>query len=381
MSSNNTIRICAAGSGKTWGICNDALSSVTPVAQNKRVLITTYTNKGVDTINSELAKQNIGVISNLITVRSWYQFLMSEFIRPYQSFIGGINEVKSFDFSGRYGQVNYGRKGERKRYFSGQHYIKKDNASELVVYLNEQSDGAVINRLERIYSHIYIDEIQDMAGEDLSIVQLLFASTISVICVGDNKQATYQTHNTRKGKRQSGRNFWEFCMQAKKLGMAIIEESMVSRRFNGNICAFANYVFPNSKNISTCMAEISGHDGVFIIAKSDVKLYCEYFLPDVLKYDKRTDVGDFISLNFGQCKGMTFDRVLVYPNKPLSDFLRGKKLESPEKYYVAVTRPKYSLAILVEKPIKNPVFEDVQIKIGDVSIQAQRFIEKSFKNV
>jgi len=31
------------------------------------------------------------------------------------------------------------------------------------------------------------------------------------------------------------------------------------------ICAFANSVYPNSKNIFTSMNETTGHDGVFII--------------------------------------------------------------------------------------------------------------------
>ena len=339
----------------------------------RSALITTFTNKGVDTINTELAKQNMGVPSKKIVVRSWYQFLMAELIRPYQSFIVGINEVKSFDFSDRYGQVNYGRIGERKRYFSGR-YVKKDNASELAVYLNEQSKGAVIKRLEQTYSHIFIDEVQDMAGDDLTIMQLLFDSSLSVTCVGDNKQATYKTHNTIKKKKHSGKNLWEFCADTQNCGTSVIEECMVSRRFNSNICTFANSVFPNENDISTCMAEVTEHDGVFIISQSDVQRYCNYFSPTILKYDKKTDVGDAVSFNFGQCKGMTFKRVLIFPNGPLSNFLGGKKLTSPEKYYVAVTRPKYSLAIVVEKWPKSTMFEEVQVVLGDVHIQALRFV-------
>lgn len=274
MSSNNMIRMCAAGSGKTWGICNEALANVNNATNTKRVLITTYTTKGVDTVYKEITKQNLGVPSQQIIVRSWYQFLLVELIRPYQSYIVGINQIKAFDFSDRYGQVNFGRKGEIIRYFSGkQRFVKKDCASELVLFINEQSHGSVIDRLEKAYSHIYVDEIQDMAGYDLSIIEMLFESGISIICVGDNKQATYSTHNAQKNKSKSGRNFWEFCADKQSNGVATIKENMTSRRFNSNICAFANRVYPNTKNISTSMNETTEHDGVFVIERTDLERY------------------------------------------------------------------------------------------------------------
>jgi hypothetical protein len=369
--------MCAAGSGKTWSICNEALANANDAENGKRILITTYTNKGVDTVNGELAKQNLGVPSQRITVRTWYQFLLAELIRPYQSYIIGINQIKAFDFTDRYGQVNYGKVGEAKRYFSGrQRLVKKDNASELAVYLNKLSLGCVIDRLEKVYSHIYIDEMQDMAGHDLSIVEMLFDSEIEVICVGDNKQATYSTHNTRKNKRKAGQNLWEFYADKLKDGVATIEENMVSRRFNSNICAFANAVYPNTKNITTSMTEITGHDGVFIIESNDAERYFEHFNPAVLKYDRRTDVGGVLSYNYGECKGMTFNRVLLYPTKPLTDFLTGKALTSQEKYYVAVTRPRYSLAIVVDKLPTSTIFEPVDIPLGKMPIHALRFVDR-----
>lgn len=381
MPSTNTIRMCAAGSGKTWGICNDALGNVAATPSGKRVLITTYTNKGVDTVNGELAKQNLGVTSQKITVCSWYQFLMAELIRPYQSIIVGINQIRAFDFSDRYGQVNYGRKGQARRYFSGrQKYVMKDYASELAVFLIENSEGAVIDRLASIYSHIYIDEMQDMAGYDMTILDLLFDSNVSVICVGDNKQATYRTHNTKNRKGQSGKNLWEYCADKNERGLVIIEKSLVSRRFNRSICAFANSVYPNENNISTSMTEVSGHDGVFLIARSDVRHYCDYFTPIILKYDAKTDTGEIPSFNFGQCKGMTFERVVIYPNKPLLDFLTGTGLKSPEKYYVAVTRSKYSIAIVVDELISNDFFKIDKVQLGDMEIQASVFINTANDN-
>ena len=51
---------------------------------------------------------------------------------------------------------------------------------------------------------------------------------------------------------------------------------------------------------------------------------------------------------------MTFERVLIYPNGPFKEFLfKRKKLNSPQKYYVAATRAKYSIAFVVDSFPKN----------------------------
>jgi DNA helicase-2/ATP-dependent DNA helicase PcrA len=71
---------------------------------------------------------------------------------------------------------------------------------------------------------------------------------------------------------------------------------------------------------------------------------------------------------------MTFDRVLIFPNGPLKRFLQGKKLGAPEKYYVGVTRPRCSLAIVVDSFPKNPLFQQINLTIGAESIEAMRFI-------
>lgn len=371
----NTIKMSAAGSGKTWGICNDALAIIADPDYSKRVLITTFTNKGVETIEKEIRKQNHGVLEARIVVYSWYQFLLYELIRPYQTYIAGINEIKSFDFSNMFGRINYQTAGNKRRYINVHGNVLANQASELVILLNGRSKGLVINRLEQIYSHVFIDEIQDMAGNDLGVISLLLDSTIATICVGDNKQATYRTHNTSKNKKQTGKNIWEFFSSVSNSGKADVELNLVSRRFNEQICGFANLIYPNENNISTQMTETTEHDGVFLIMRDDVLSYYKAFLPTVLKYDKKTETDGFESFNFGQCKGVTFERVLIYPNGPLKDFINtGKALGSQQKYYVAATRPKYSLAIVVDTFPNNEKFAKETICVGKINIQAMRFV-------
>ena len=127
--------------------------------------------------------------------------------------------------------------------------------------------------------------------------------------------------------------------------------------------------------MTSSMTEKTEHDGVFIIAKKDAMVYFEHFSPQELRYDRRTSgtCGDG-AVNFGECKGITYNRCLIYANKTFVQFLKGKKLETPEKYYVAVTRARYSNAIIVDKLFGAVGFEKCKIKIGEDEIEAEKYL-------
>ena len=84
---------------------------------------------------------------------------------------------------------------------------------------------------------------------------------------------------------------------------------------------------------------------------NDIDKYVDIYNPVQLRYDKRTKVNPIPkTMNFGLSKGLTFNRVLIYPTKPMLDWLSGKskdmKDESLSKFYVAVTRARYSVAFV-----------------------------------
>lgn len=354
MQSRNIIRIEAAGAGKTYNICKEALARINNIELNKRVLLLSYTNRGVGAIKDEVCKQNMGIIDSKIDIMTWYSFILNELVKPYQSAIFEINEVRSIDFTDAYGKVNYKSTGTRERYITSNGDVKSKEIAELVLQINKKSQGKVINRLSKLYSHIFIDEVQDMAGYDLDIIEMLMYSEIVVICVGDNKQATFKTNNSIRNKSKSGIKIWDFFQKLISEGVADVQKNLVSRRFNQEICSFANMVYSNENNISTSMNEKTNHDGVILINKHDVQKYYNYYKPIVLKYDKRTLTDEYQSFNFGECKGMTFERVLIYPNGPFKDFLlKRKALKTPQKYYVAATRAKYSIAFVMDTFPKN----------------------------
>lgn len=63
--------------------------------------------------------------------------------------------------------------------------------------------------------------------------------------------------------------------------------------------------------------------------------------------------------NFGESKGATRDRVLIYPTQKISDWLFNNmdfnSFEIKCKFYVAVTRAKYSVAIVCENNTETDI--------------------------
>lgn len=380
MSSNpsrNIVKMSAAGSGKTYDICEDALKNA---KLGNRVLITTYTNRGVESVRKEIRSQNEGVLHSLVVVKTWYEFMMADLIKPYQRYLTNeIGGIKGFDYSQVYRYINYDKYGTQKRYITGSKKVRSNEGSSLVCLLNNLSDGKVISRLEENYHTIYFDEIQDMAGYDIEIIRLLINSSIGVVCCGDNKQATFSTHNAKSHKKMTGKNIWVFFKELEESGLVDVERKLASRRFNSQICCFANNTFPIGDPITTIMSKETEHDGVFLIDAADIHSYTETYAPQVLRYNIKTKTYGCLAVNFGACKGETFERVMIIPNGPIKKFImKGVALSSPEKYYVAFTRAKYSIAIVLEKMPKTlKGYEEVLIECVEKRIRALKYIVRS----
>lgn len=373
MQSNNVIIMAAAGAGKTHDICKEVIENAK--ITNKKILITTYTNKGIESIEKEYKKQNNGVIDKNVVILSWFQFLLRELVKPYQSSIlKGINIINSIDFNHQYGYINFNSRGTPKHYILSNNNILSNTVSEFAIDSNKNSNSKVIQRLENIYSYIYIDEIQDLAGEDIEILDLLFNSKMSVQCVGDVKQSTYTTYNAKKNKTVTGIHFIDYFKELEKNGIITLKFNNKTRRFGTEICEFSNSIFDDNNKIESDTIYNKENQGVYLLNKKDFEDYFKIYKPQVLKFDARTKI-DYDSLNFGQCKGMTFDRVAIFPNKKYKEFLqKGTSLDAPCKYYVSATRAKYSIVFVVERLFENDNFKYTNINLEDNSIKVSKYI-------
>ncbi|MDK2828121.1 MAG: ATP-dependent helicase UvrD/PcrA [Clostridium butyricum] len=350
MQLKNKVIISAAGSGKTTYIVKDAL------AKNKeKIIILTYTIYNLGEIKKNIIEK-CGVIPVNIKIQTWFSFLLNECVRPYQNFLFDKNRIDTIKYPKGKSTLYIPKKDINKYFFYKEKDIYSDKISEFVCLCNEKSKGLVIQRLEKLYDYIYIDEVQDLAGHDFDLIELFMNSKISTVFVGDNRQATFSTNNSSKYKNFKGKNILNLFKKWEKEKKCHIEYRTECFRCNKYICEFANLLYPDMpKTISrnTC---ITGHDGIFFIKESQVTKYIEEYNPQILRYDKKTKFNsERLILNFGAAKGMTFDRVLILPNSAIKNFLKTgdtKYIEkSKAKLYVALTRAKYSVTFVFDDKV------------------------------
>lgn len=355
---SNKLIIAAAGSGKTTHLIKEALK-----VTGTKVLITTYTEANEQEIKKKFYESN-GCIPENVTIKTWFSFLIQHGVKPYQSVIYDgkvnglllVNKKSGFRYMNKYGKpVYFSEDDPLNHYFNKAQLIYSDKLSKFVVKANELTEGLVIKRMGKIYSHIFIDEIQDMAGYDLEIIKLLFSLDSNILLVGDPRQVTYHTHDEAKYKKYATGNIVDFVKNECSNYSIEIDDNILNTTYRNNklICDFANSIYSDFKPCDCIEHQSTGHDGVFFISPMDIDSYLEIYHPMQLRDTKRTSVNtEYPVMNLGESKGLTFERVLIYPTSKMIEWIldHDKKLKSPSrsKFYVGVTRAKHSVAIVFD---------------------------------
>jgi DNA helicase II / ATP-dependent DNA helicase PcrA len=256
----------------------------------------------------------------------------------------------------------WGEEDFEKYYFDSNHAIYSDKLAKLTIRCNERSGGNVVDRISRVFRHIFVDEVQDLAGYDLDILAALFRSAARVLLVGDPRQVTYLTHHEARNKKYTAGRLVEFLKDSlpKKLKFHVDEEALnTSHRNNAAICTFASRLYPAMKPTSACTCSNCRNldtdaTGIFIVRPSDYDCYMATYQPMQLR-DRITSSGidtRYPAMNFGESKGRGFDRVVIHPTQPMLAWMRNSTYDlkpvARAKFYVALTRARHSVALVAD---------------------------------
>lgn len=360
----NKLLIASAGAGKTTMFVREALTC------SGSILITTFTEENEKEIRKKFRELNNGVIPANVTIQTWFSFLIEHGAKPYQGKLTNkkitglllVNEKSGRKYKGK-PPVFFSEKDVDNHYFTKDYRIYSDKLSKFAVKCNEKSGGNVVDRISRLFQNIFIDEIQDMAGYDLEFIKLLLGTQSVIKMAGDPRQVTYHTHFSSKYKKYSEGKIQDFLSNECKKTECLIDTDTLkgSWRNNQDICNFANKLFPEYPQCVSRQKETTDHDGVFFVAEKDIGRYIEKYKPLQLRYNRRTKKinSNFEVKNFGESKGTTYDRVIIYPTKKMLKWiLDGERINNFEarcKFYVAITRAKFSVAIVCENGTKTTV--------------------------
>lgn len=343
--SDDRIILAAAGSGKTTTAVKLACADT-----EKRTALITYTLNGRSELEAR-AYRELGAVPPQVTISTWYSFVLNHFVRPYQNYLHE-RRVDTINFE----RAPTSRRRFRKSqvagyYFSSPKRIWSDRATDFACSVINETGGLPISRVQGVFDRIIVDEAQDLAGWDLELIEHLLKSEVDVALIGDHRQATFLTNDNPKNRQFAGEKIIEKFAGWERGGLVKVEHQSHSHRCVQGICDFADQFFPDCEPTTSCNWGVTGHDGVFLVRQGDVERYFDTFAPQTLQWSKAGAARVGCPLNFGDSKGMTFERVLIYPHAKFQKFLKTGQMElegqSKTKTYVAVTRARQSVAVVV----------------------------------
>ena len=362
---SNKLIIAAAGSGKTTYLVNKAHEM-----RDKKILITTFTERNSLEIRQKFIDL-YGCVDCNVDILPWISFLLKHGVRPYQScydpslhdinigflLVGSRSGVQRYLRNGR--AIYWGEGDFMKFYFSPDMKIYSDKISKFICETNRRSNNAIFTRLRKIYDAVFIDEIQDMVGYDLDIIDAMLKEFDSILLVGDPRQCTYSTHNAIKYKKYAEGNIEGFISE--KLDRHIVcgvdkTSLCVSHRNFKEQCDLASSLYPQYPKSEPCRCTdcrhfIPEHHGLFCVKTEDIDNYLESTSAVQLRWDKSVSCSPRTQcFNMGEAKGMTFNHTMLYLTRPMIEWLKSRSSDlafgARAKFYVALTRAKYSVAIV-----------------------------------
>ncbi|MES0007913.1 UvrD-helicase domain-containing protein [Mesorhizobium sp. M0062] len=322
--------------------------------RDKRVAILTYTNNNLSELVRKLYELN-GSIPGHIEVQSWFRFLLREMTRPYRAALHP-HRIDGLAWSPGRSDIYASATNVGRFYFSSQRAIYSDKIARFACLCDEKTQGAVLRRLRDRFDHIFVDEVQDLAGWDLDVLELILKAGIRLTVVGDHRQATFQTNFANRHGGFAGPNIVKKFVEWESQKLAEITYSLDSHRCQQPIVDLADRFFPNEPKTVSRNDRRTGHDGVFALSRALAPAYLARYQPQVLRLNRSTDCGDASALNFGEAKGLTFDRVLIFPHKAGAEWLQSGDFAtvqgSASKLYVGITRARHSVTFVTDGPCR-----------------------------
>ena len=327
------IILAVAGSGKTTEIINQ-------LNEDSRFMIVTYTNNNYDNLRKCIIRR-FGYFPTNITLISFFSFFYSFCYKPFLSSKFKTKGINYRENPNRYelmvdrqtGKINL------KYYIDRNRFIYSNRISKLLIEVDLIEE--VKSRLEKYFDYLFIDEVQDIAGNDFNFLMEISSATVNMLFVGDYFQHTYDTSRDGSVNRNLFKNYENYKDKFEKIGFEIDTSSLsASYRCSPDVCEYIN----DNLGIEIQSQRSSGSRIEFV--ESQTRADELFFDTSIIKlfYSEHYRYGCF-SRNWGLSKGENdFVNVCIVLNKStMESYEKGElinlKPQTKNKLYVACSRP------------------------------------------
>lgn len=340
---NGKLIIACAGAGKTTQLVEDVLG----LSEEKRILITTFTDSNTEIIKQKFVRL-LGFVPKNVRIMPLYSFELKELIKPYlfpaitREIKGILMEHQGVCYHG-WRNVDYYLRGNR---------IFNSKISELA-FRTIDTIAYTLKRLREMFDYIFVDEAQDLSSYDLDLMAKIANSGFDITLYADPRQSTFKTSN---GNKNSG--FKDVCDYIKRQCPSLfnVDESTLrnSQRCTASVMRVASKLFPMYPQSSGTAKK----GDIYLLDKSK----CDEFIrlhPKCKglreKVTSNTDGINIPFVNIGLSKGDTFEStLLVIPMSWTKCIIkRGfdgstMKPKSKAALYVALTRSLGDVGIVTD---------------------------------
>ena len=335
--------LAVAGSGKTTSIINS-------LQTDSRALIITYTVNNVENIKNRIIRK-FGLIPNGIKIYGYFSFLYTFCYKPILHV-----ELNSKGLIWQKPPLRT-KNTDRNHYFTRNNYIYANRLSKLII---NYSLAKTINRIEKYFDYLYVDEIQDFGGNEFNFLVELGKAKLNQLLVGDFYQHTFDTSRDGNTNAKLHEDYAKYIGRLRKSGHVIDMSTLsASHRCSQTVCLFISdklKISINSHRSDSTLIEFTNceKDALRLFRDDEVvKLFYQ-------SSNKYSCYGD----NWGAVKGLDdfSDVCVVLNNTTLKHYLDGTLHTLPSKtlnkLYVACSRTKNNLYFIPEKNVRK--FKDFQ---------------------
>lgn len=327
-----------AGSGKTTYITDN-------LRTDKRSLIVTYTNGNYKNLHKKILSKFGGKWPESITLMTYFSFLYKFCHKPFLA-----DKLKAKGLCYNRNPKERAKQTELDYYMSPGRYLYSNRAALLL------EKTAVIDRvkgrLEMYFDEFVVDEVQDIAGRDFTLLESLMEANLGMLFVGDFYQHTFDTSRDGNANGTLFKEKAKYEARFTSKGLQVDNASLRnSWRCSENVCAYIRdsigiRISSNRSNLDNTSVEYVS-DATRIESILDDKQIVKLHYQNASKYGNGHK-------NWGKTKGEDHHNdVCILLNKNSSAlYHQGKLNELPQstknKLYVAITRARGNIYLMDE---------------------------------